>query len=72
LNELRERHFDPYKDLLICVGDLIDRGPDSLQCLQLLKRPWFKTVRETMSRWLSTRLTRGDDSLVIQWRRLVQ
>jgi phosphoribosylpyrophosphate synthetase len=26
LNELRERHFDPYKDLLICVGDLIDRG----------------------------------------------
>ncbi|MGP3593268.1 protein-serine/threonine phosphatase [Vagococcus sp. WN89Y] len=42
---LRERHFDPYSDLLLCVGDLIDRGPDSLHCLQLMQKPWFKTVR---------------------------
>jgi len=45
MQALRERHFDPYEDLLICVGDLIDRGPQSLQCLALLNQRWFITVR---------------------------
>ena len=27
------------------MGDLIDRGPDSLQCLKLLDAPWFFAVR---------------------------
>lgn len=45
MHALRECRFDPYKDLLICVGDLIDRGPDSLPCLQLLKKSWFRAVR---------------------------
>lgn len=36
--------FDPTKDRLISVGDLIDRGPDSLGCLRLLDEPWFNAV----------------------------
>ena len=32
---LRERKFDPYQDLLLSVGDLIDRGPQSADCLGL-------------------------------------
>lgn len=63
LNELRERHFNPYKDLLICVGDLIDRGPDSLHCLQLLKRSWFKTVRGNHEQMAIDALNAGDMTL---------
>ncbi|ROP61869.1 serine/threonine protein phosphatase 1 [Enterobacter sp. BIGb0383] len=43
--ELRLRHFNPFEDLLISVGDLIDRGPESLRCLQLLDESWFIAVR---------------------------
>ena len=31
-------------DRLFCVGDLIDRGPDSMACLELIYEPWFFTV----------------------------
>ena len=33
--------FDPTMDRLISVGDLVDRGPQSLECLQLLDKSWF-------------------------------
>ena len=36
--------FDTSKDRLFSVGDLIDRGPDSLRCLQLIEQPWFHAV----------------------------
>lgn len=36
--------FDPACDRLFSVGDLVDRGPDSLKCLQLLAEPWFHAV----------------------------
>lgn len=31
-------------DRVICVGDLIDRGPASRECLGLLEAPWFFAV----------------------------
>ncbi len=37
--------FDPWRDLLISVGDVIDRGPQSLRCLQLLEQHWVCAVR---------------------------
>lgn len=38
--------FDSTKgDRLFCVGDLVDRGPESELCLQWLDQPWFFTVR---------------------------
>ena len=43
-NLLRNIHFDLTVDRIISVGDLIDRGPDSLKCLSLLKEPWFHSV----------------------------
>lgn len=45
MDELQRRHFDPCADLLISVGDIIDRGPDSVKCLQLLHEKWFQAVR---------------------------
>ncbi len=39
MKRLRECRFDPQQDLLVSVGDLIDRGPDSwaarLYCVSL-------------------------------------
>ncbi|MRT56461.1 hypothetical protein GJV11_10090 [Enterobacteriaceae bacterium RIT693] len=37
--------FDEHHDRVIAVGDLIDRGKDSLLCLELLHSEWFYSVR---------------------------
>ncbi len=37
--------FDFDKDRMFSVGDLIDRGPDSVGCLDLLTTTWFHAVR---------------------------
>lgn len=37
--------FDPDHDRLIVVGDLVDRGPHSAQCLYYLAQPWFFSLR---------------------------
>ncbi|WP_058912893.1 metallophosphoesterase [Entomohabitans teleogrylli] len=44
-SSLRDAHFDPWQDLLIAVGDLIDRGDNSPGCLSLLDKPWFYSVQ---------------------------
>jgi serine/threonine protein phosphatase 1 len=43
-NLLTNIKFDPAADRLISVGDLVDRGPESLLCLELLYQPWFHCV----------------------------
>ncbi|PWW07660.1 metallophosphoesterase [Mangrovibacter plantisponsor] len=43
--QLRKVRFDPWQDLVISVGDLIDRGPDSPGCLALIGKPWFRAVQ---------------------------
>lgn len=37
--------FDPARDRLLSVGDLIDRGPESHRALEFLAQPWFFSVR---------------------------
>lgn len=37
--------FDPHRDRLFSVGDLVDRGPDSISALDWLAKPWFHAVR---------------------------
>lgn len=44
INELRRIGFDFEKDILIAVGDLVDRGVDSHKCVSLIDQKWFKTV----------------------------
>lgn len=36
--------FDPARDRVLSVGDLVDRGPDSLGTLTLIEEPWFHAV----------------------------
>lgn len=44
MTELAEIEFDQNRDRLFSVGDLIDRGPQSLKCLRLVQEPWFHSV----------------------------
>lgn len=37
--------FNPVVDRLFCVGDLVDRGPDSDAVLEWLDKPWFYSVK---------------------------
>ncbi|HHE5967902.1 TPA: metallophosphoesterase [Citrobacter braakii] len=45
MNRIDELKFDPAKDLLISVGDLVDRGTENVECLELIMMPWFRAVR---------------------------
>ena len=42
---LVEVDFDFSRDRCFSCGDLIDRGPDSEQCISLIHEPWFHPVR---------------------------
>jgi len=42
---LAAAQFDATRDRLISIGDLIDRGPESRRCAELLRQPWFFAVR---------------------------
>lgn len=44
-NKLQQIDFDKEKDLLISVGDLIDRGDQNVECLDLINEKWFRAVR---------------------------
>lgn len=41
---LKHLSFDGSVDRMFSVGDLVDRGPDSMRCLELLYEPWFHAV----------------------------
>ena len=45
MNALKQLKFDKSIDRLFCVGDLIDRGPHSLECASLIYEPWFITTQ---------------------------
>lgn len=44
-DQLLRVRFDAASDLLLSVGDLVDRGPDCIGCLSLIEEPWFASVR---------------------------
>ena len=45
MTRLKEISFDFENDLLVAVGDLVDRGTQNIQCVELLSKPWFASVR---------------------------
>ncbi|SIT38731.1 Serine/threonine protein phosphatase [Paraburkholderia piptadeniae] len=53
--ELEARHFDPRRDRLFAVGDLVDRGPDSDCVLEAVERYRIKSVKgnheDVIVRW---------------------
>lgn len=45
MQNLKVIGFDFENDLLVSVGDLVDRGEQSVECVSLLDKPWFKAIR---------------------------
>lgn len=54
--------FRQSEDRLFCVGDLIDRGSASLDCLMLVFRPWFHAVRGNHEELARNALCDGEGS----------
>jgi serine/threonine protein phosphatase 1 len=42
---MAEVNFNYANDRVFSVGDIIDRGPESFRCLELLAEPWFFAVQ---------------------------
>lgn len=45
MNRLYEIGFDFENDLLVAVGDLVDRGTQNKECVNLIDQPWFTSVK---------------------------
>lgn len=41
---LRRIRFDESVDRLFCLGDLVDRGPESAEAFDWLARPWLRSI----------------------------
>lgn len=66
--ELINIGFNKQEDTMICVGDLIDRGEDSLACLRLLQEPWFKSTRGNHEQMAIDAIKSHDMRRVGHWR----
>lgn len=44
MTRLKEIGFDFENDLLVAVGDLVDRGIQNIECIGLIDEPWFISV----------------------------
>lgn len=66
-DKLSEIGFDKESDTLISVGDLIDRGEDSLACLALIQEPWFKSVRGNHEELMINSVLHEDDNHIACW-----
>lgn len=62
LESMARVDFDKSKDRLFFVGDLIDRGMDSFECLSLAFEPWFFGVRGNHEMLAIDALEHGGDA----------
>lgn len=61
--------FDQTKDRMLAVGDLIDRGPQSYECLKLLDNPWFYSTYGNHEEMMYQSLMTGDADWIANWRK---
>ena len=60
-------NFNTDNDRLLAVGDIIDRGPDSLKLVELLKQPWFYCCRGNHEDVLLRYCRQQDQQLARNW-----
>jgi serine/threonine protein phosphatase 1 len=58
---LKEISFDESCDRMFSVGDLVDRGEESEECLDWLAKPWFHAVRGNHEQMSIDLQTVGED-----------
>ena len=68
MQALEQVSFDFTQDRLLAVGDLINRGPDSYNCLQLVNEPWFYSVQGNHERLMLYSLA-GNKSAYLAWQK---
>lgn len=51
MEKLKTINFDFSNDKLICIGDLVDRGAENLECLSLLDESWFEATAGNHDVW---------------------
>ncbi len=68
MQALKRVNFDFTRDRLLAVGDLINRGPDSYNCLQLLNEEWFFSVQGNHERLMVYSLA-GNQSAYQAWQK---
>lgn len=67
MEKLAEVNFDKEKDLLISVGDLIDRGEDNIKCLELINESWFKCVKGNHEDLALEAITKPNNTSYLNW-----
>jgi serine/threonine protein phosphatase 1 len=68
LNETLGRiDFNKEVDRVFSVGDLIDRGPNSMECLALIKEPGFHSVRGNHEDLMIRALVEGSEEHMHCW-----
>ncbi|MDK6831696.1 metallophosphoesterase [Klebsiella pneumoniae] len=68
MNRLDAVGFDPAQDLLVSVGDLIDRGTENVECLDLINQPWFRAVRGNHEQMMLDAIAAGYGRWELHWR----
>ncbi len=61
MSKMARYEFCYTHDRLFSVGDLVDRGPESLKCLQLINEPWFHSVKGNHEDMLIDVVLKGGD-----------
>ncbi|MGR7464301.1 metallophosphoesterase [Klebsiella aerogenes] len=70
LQKLDEIGFNTTQDLLLLVGDLIERVEEDVEYLTLLTQPWFRAVCGNHEQFLLDHLQSGFiDFLPAKWRK---
>lgn len=59
--------FDPVRDRLLSVGDIVDRGPASMQLLEILQTDWFFACLGNHESVLLDYQQQGDEALAHHW-----
>lgn len=67
LQALTMLKFDGQVDRLFSVGDLVDRGPDSLKCANLVYETWFHAVKGNHEEMMYETLIRGSRDHAATW-----
>lgn len=64
---LNAAEFDSAKDRVFSVGDLVDRGPDSMGALRLIQEPWFFAVMGNHELMMLDAMLSDEDGAMAQW-----
>ena len=67
MDSLKQLKFDYHNDRLFCVGDLIDRGPKSFECANLIYEPWFHTTLGNHELMMMQSIIKHDESYHDLW-----